>query len=178
MKDFIAANCLISGGETALSGGGVSGYYFDCKRAVLRGEFLAPLADWILECAGKISPPPEVVAGPAIGADCIAAAAAMRAAQKGFPLSAAAVVRKEPKKHGTRNKIENEPAKPSRILIVEDVVTTGGSAARACAEFISAGHKIAGVAVIIDRRAGGMESLAKQTGAPVFALFCKDDFGL
>lgn len=178
MKNFLAENCLITGGQIKLSGGGAAGYYFDCKRATLRGEFLPPLADWILACAEQISPPPEIIGGPTIGADFIAAAAVMRAAEKGLPLTAAAIVRKEPKKHGTQNKIENEPKKPSRILIVEDVITTGGSIARACDEFIAAGHTIAGIAAIIDRQAGGKESLAEKYRAPVFALFCKADFEL
>ena len=178
MKNFLAENCLITGGEMKLSGGGTANYYFDCKRATLRGEFLPPLADWILECAGKITPPPEILGGPTIGADFIAAAAAMRAAEKKIPLTAAAIVRKEPKKHGTKSKIENEPQKPSRIFIVEDVITTGGSIALACDEFIAAGHKIAGIAAIIDRQAGGKESLAEKYKAPVFAMFCKADFGV
>ncbi|MGI9306465.1 MAG: orotate phosphoribosyltransferase [Gammaproteobacteria bacterium] len=177
MKNFLAANCLITGGEMRLSGGGAANFYFDCKRATLRGEFLPPLADWILECAAKINPPPDIIGGPTIGADFIAAAAVMRAAQTGAPLTAAAIVRKEPKKHGTQSMIENEPPVPSRILIAEDVITTGGSIARACDEFIAAGHAIAGIAAIIDRQAGGKEMLEKKYNAPVFALFCKNDFG-
>lgn len=178
MRACLAENCLITGGDIALSGGGAATFYFDCKRAILRGDFLVALADWILDEPFLRSPVrANVVGGPTMGADFIAAAAAIRAAQRGEKLTNAAVVRKEPKKHGTKNKIENEPEKPSRILIVEDVITTGGSIARACDEFLAAGHSIAAIAAVIDRKAGGKEMLEEQYRAPVFPLFTKDDFG-
>ncbi|MGI9296653.1 MAG: orotate phosphoribosyltransferase [Gammaproteobacteria bacterium] len=178
MRAFVAAHCLITGGDIALSGGGAASFYFDCKRAVLRGDFLISLADWILDEPFLRAPTrANVVGGPTMGADFIAAAAAIRAAQRGENLTRAAIVRKEPKKHGTKNKIENEPDEPSRILIVEDVITTGGSIARACDEFLAAGHSIAAVAAVIDRRAGGKEMLEQKYRAPVFSLFTKDDFG-
>ncbi len=178
MRQFIARNCLLTGGDIALSGGGSASFYFDCKRAILRGEFLVPLADWILDTPfSETTPRANVVGGPTMGADFIAAAVAMRATQRKLPLTFAAVVRKESKKHGTKNKIENEPDSPARILIVEDVITTGGSIARACDEFIAAGHSIAAIAALIDRQAGGKESLQKKYNAPVFSLFTKTDFG-
>lgn len=177
MRGFVVKNCLLAG-ETTLSGGGTAGFYFDCKRATLHGDFLLALSDWIVnEVAAALAPPATVIGGPTIGADFIAAAAVMRAAQLGLPLTAAAIVRKEPKKHGTKNKIENEPEAPARILIVEDVITTGGSIAQACDEFIAAGHQIAAIAAIIDRQAGGKEALAQKYRVPVVALFCRDDFG-
>ncbi|MGU9951124.1 MAG: orotate phosphoribosyltransferase [Gammaproteobacteria bacterium WSBS_2016_MAG_OTU1] len=179
MRDFVAAECLITGDEIQLSGGGAANFYFDCKRATLRGEFLSPLADWVLNTVYKeLQPSPNIVGGPTIGADFIAAAVALRAAQQGIPLTIASIVRKEPKKHGTKSMIENEPAAASRILIVEDVITTGGSIAKACDEFIAAGHSIAAIAAIIDRKAGGVEALEQKYNAPVFALFTKDDFGV
>ena len=178
MREFVAANCLITGGGIALSGGGAANFYFDCKRAILRGDFLIALADWILdEPFLRADERANVVGGPTMGADFIASAVAIRAAQRGIQLTNAAIVRKEPKKHGTKNKIENEPQESSRILIVEDVITTGGSIARACDEFIAAGHSIAAIAALIDRQAGGKESLQTKYRAPVFSLFNKSDFG-
>ena len=178
MQQWIRAHCLMTGGEMTLSGGGAANFYFDCKRATLRGEFLSPLADWILDEAATLSPAAEVVGGPTIGADFIAAAVIMRAAQRDINLVTAAIVRKEAKKHGTKSKIENEPAMPSRILVVEDVITSGGSIARAADEFVAAGHSIAMIIAIIDRQAGGAQMLAQKYNAPVRALLCKDDFGL
>jgi orotate phosphoribosyltransferase len=62
------------------------------------------------------------------------------------------------------------------VLVVEDVITTGGSIARACEALLAAGHAIAAIAVIVDREAGGREALQAQFGAPVFALFNRADF--
>ena len=177
MRQFVIDNCLLTGGSVRLSGGGSADFYFDCKRATLSGLFLEPLSDWILSCAEQLTPSAEVIGGPSIGADFIAAATVMRASQRGLPWQHASIVRKEVKRHGTENKIENEPSTPSRILVVEDVITTGGSIARACDEFIESGHVIAGIAAIIDRQAGGMEKLKTRYKAPVFALFSRDDFG-
>ena len=178
MLRFVADNCLLTGETMQLSGGGSASFYFDCKRATLRGEFLIPLADWILdEVFAKIEPRADIVGGPTMGADFIATAVAIRAVQRDLPLNFSSIARKEPKKHGTKNKIENEPDTPSRVLIVEDVITTGGSIARACDEFIAAGHTISAIATIIDREAGGKQSLEDKYKAPVFALFNKADFG-
>ena len=177
MRQFILQHCLLTGDSVRLSGGGAANFYFDCKRATLNGAFLDSLSNWILEKAQSLQPAADVIGGPTIGADFIAAAAIMRAAQCNIPLQHAAIVRKEPKKHGAQNKIENEPVSASRIFIVEDVITTGGSIARACDEFLAAGHAIAGIAAIIDRQAGGVEALTKQYQTPVFSLFTKSDFG-
>ena len=175
MRHYLVAHSLLAG-EVKLSGGGTANFYFDCKRATLQGEFLIPLADWLLDhVIPSLPTPPTLFGGPTLGADFIAAAAVMRAVQRGRQPTTAAIVRKEAKKHGTQSMIENEqPA--GAVLVVEDVITTGGSIARACDEFISAGHKIAGIAAIIDREAGGKETLAARYGAPVSALFSKSDF--
>ena len=177
MRDFLARECLITGGNISLSGGGAASFYFDCKRATLRGEFLLPLADWIVrEVAESLSPPPQIIGGPTMGADFIAAAAVMRAHELSLPYTVASIARKEPKKHGTQSMIENEPPAESHMLIVEDVITTGGSIAKACDSFITAGHSIAAIAAIIDREAGGIDALKKKYNVPVHALFCKSDF--
>ena len=177
LRSFLATHCLLTGAEIKLSAGGAASFYFDCKRATLDGGFLAALADYLLEeVASQISPAATVVGGPTLGADFIAAAVAMRAHQQGARLTDACIIRKEPKKHGTKSKIENEPATPSRVLVVEDVITTGSSIAKACDELLVAGHSIAAIAAIIDREAGGKQALEEKYGAPVFALFNRSDF--
>ena len=168
---------MLSGEEMRLSSGGAAAFYFDCKRATLNGAFLESLADWLLDdVAAGLSPPADVVGGPTLGADPIAAAVVMRAHQRRLPLVRGCIVRKEAKKHGTQNKIENEPPPPAHVLVVEDVITTGASIARACDELLAAGHHIAAVAAIIDRQAGGKEALEKSYNAPVHALFNRADF--
>ena len=177
MRRYVAERALIRTAGMQLSGGGTANYYFDCKRVTLDGAFLALLSDWLLDdVAAAVSPPPTVLGGPTMGADFIVAAAAMRAHQRGLPLTAGVIARKEIKKHGTQNRLENEPDSPARVLVVEDVITTGGSIARACDEYIAAGHTVAAIAVIIDRLAGGREVLEEKYQAPVYALFNTDDF--
>ena len=180
MRMFLDSHCLLAGGEIKLSGGGASSFYFDCKRATLNGEFLLWLADYILdEIVPQLSSPPEFIGGLTLGADPIAAAVAMRSWQKGGGgggLSRACIVRKESKGHGTQNQIENAPDSPARIMVAEDVITSGGSAARACDAFVQAGHQISAIVVIVDRESGGRESLEKNYNAPVFCIFQKSDF--
>lgn len=177
LRDFLAAHALRTGGEVKLSAGGASSFYFDCKRATLNGGFLCALADWVLdEVAPSLSPPAAAVGGPTLGADFIAAAVAMRAHQRNLPLTHGCIVRKAAKAHGTQQAVENAPAAGTRILVVEDVVTSGASVAHACDALLAGGFALAGIAVIIDREAGGKQALEKQYQVPVHALFNRADF--
>lgn len=177
LRDFLVQHSLLTGGNVKLSAGGASSFYFDCKKATLNGAFLCEFADWILdEVAPAISPAPTVVGGPTLGADFIAAAVTMRAQQRGLPLVNGCIVRKAAKDHGTQNTIENAPAQGARILVVEDVITSGGSVAHACDALLAAGYHIAGIVVIIDREAGGRAALIEKYQTPVHALFNRADF--
>lgn len=177
LRDYLARHSLLTGGDIQLSGGGASSFYFDCKKATLNGAFLCDFADWVLdEVVPALALPPEAVGGPTLGADFIAAAVVMRAHQRGLPLVHGCIVRKQAKQHGTQNTIENAPAAGARVLVVEDVITSGGSVAHACDAFIAAGYAVAAIAVIIDREAGGRQALENQYGVPVHALFNRADF--
>ena len=177
LRDFLAKHSLITGGEVKLSAGGASSFYFDCKRATLNGAFLAALADWILDdVAAVLTPPAVAVGGPTLGADFIAAAVIMRAHQRGLPLADGYIVRRQAKQHGTQNTIENAPTSGAPVLVVEDVVTSGGSVAHACDTLLAAGYTIAAIAVIIDREAGGKQTLEAQYQVPVYTLFNRTDF--
>ena len=177
LRDFLAARALLTGGEVKLSAGGASSFYFDCKRATLDGGFLCALADWVLdEVAPALSPPADAVGGPTLGADFIAAAVAMRAHQRGLPLAHGCIVRKAAKQHGTQNAVENAPAAGARVLVVEDVITSGASVAHACDVLVDGGFALAGIAVIIDREAGGRQTLEAKYQVPVYALFNRGDF--
>ena len=214
LRRRMADLCILEG-EFQLSSGETSGIYFDCKRATLDGFFLNALADWILEeVIPKLPESPDFVGGPTLGADPIAAAVAMRAAQAhdnamemmdqipdkelrrlcklepemstrefreiadDFPVVPASglIVRKERKAHGTRTMIENDPDEESRVLVVEDVITTGASIARACDALLAEGHAVAGIFALLDREAGGREALEKKYRAPVLPLFTMSDF--
>ena len=178
MRRHIQDNCLLTGKDFALSSGAASSYYFDCKKATLDGEFLANFAAYV---CGHVVPgldeQPDSVGGLTLGADFITAAIAMHSAKNGGVITQGSIVRKEPKKHGTKSKIENELS-DSKILVVEDVITSGASIAKACDEFIASGYKPLAMLSIIDREAGGIKMLEDKYGIEVIKIFSSSDFSL
>ncbi len=142
-------------GEVTLTSGETAEYYVDAKRALLRprgfravGELLAAEAGWRAAAA---------VGGMTMGADPLATAAI--GAQAGEDL-VAFFVRKERKEHGLQRWIEGPLLETgSRCLVVEDVVTTGGSTVKAIERILEEGLQIAGVVSVVDRLAGGGEAI-------------------
>jgi orotate phosphoribosyltransferase len=167
--------CLIFGDFT-LSTGAKSPFYFDCKHATLDGGILAMIADAFLDEISKFPEIPTAIGGLTMGADFISAAVAMRAAQIGAKTVQASIVRKEPKRHGTRNYIENQLPPGTSIVVVDDVITSGGSTQKACDEFLKARYRIVGILALVDREAGGLEALQRKNNCPVRALLRKSDF--
>lgn len=174
MRDFLARESLIANKPMKLASGANANFYFDCKRATLHGNFLVDLADWVLDIAAQTNP--DVIGGPTLGADFIVTAAVMRARQRGDSWVRGSVTRKQSKTHGTQNLIENNPATPSKILVVEDVITSGGSLAQSCDAYLAAGHSIAALACIVDREAGGRAFLETKYAAKLHSLFTLSDF--
>ena len=86
------------------------------------------------------------------------------------------VVRKERKDHGTRNYIENEQPDGTKIMVVDDVITTGTSTGLACDRLLDAGNRIVGIVGLIDREQGGVETLLERYRVPVTCLFKSRDF--
>ena len=176
LRDLIDERCLITAAALTLSTGTVSSFYFDCKKVTLDGECLSLIADACLEEIAKLPSPPTAIGGLTMGADFITAAVALRAFEKGLPTIKGSIVRKEPKKHGTRNHIENELPAGTRIVLVDDVITTGNSTKLAGEKFLEEGYEVVGIIALIDREAGGAERLSEQFGVPVRAIFRKSDF--
>ena len=174
--EILNANSLVTGGDMTLSSGASSTFYFDCKKTTLTGEGLAILADLMLEEIDQFSERPSAIGGLTIGADFIVAAVAMRAFQVGHPTIHGSIVRKEPKKHGTRSHIENELPAGTKIVVVDDVITTGGSTAKACNQLLENGYKIVGILALVDREAGGAAKLAQEYSCAVRSIFTKSDF--
>ncbi len=156
-------------GEVTLTSGAVAQYYVDAKRAILRpAGFLALaelLAGHVRECDAS------AVGGLTMGADAVTCAALAGGAEvKGF------FVRKEVKRHGLSRRIEGPLLLASdRCLVVEDVVSTGGSTIGALEALQEAGHEICGVVSVLDRLAGGGALIEAATGAPYVALTTIDD---
>ena len=160
----------LSIGEVTLTSGATAQYYVDVKRAILRPEGFAPLAELVARYAREWEA--TAVGGLTMGADAPACAALAGGADvKAF------FVRKEAKAHGLQRRIEGPDLEPGeRCLIVEDVVTTGGSTVQAIEAVREAGHEICGVVAILDRLAGGADAIrAAAGGAPYEALATIDD---
>jgi len=167
---------LIVGKDMTLSAGLSSSFYFDCKKTTLHGEGLALIADVFLEEIDKLPARPSAIGGLTIGADFVVAAVVMRAHQTGHLTINGSIVRKEPKQHGTRSPIENEMPRGTKIVVVDDVITTGGSTAKACEQFLRDGYEIVGIVTLVDREAGGVENLKRKYGCTVCSIFRKSDF--
>ena len=176
LRQLVDDRCLDTDTRYTLSRGTQSGFYFDCKKAMLDGECLSLIAEEFLVEAEKLPVPPKAIGGLTMGADFIVAAVIQRAFQTGRPTLSGSIVRKEPKKHGTRSRIENELPAGTRIMVIDDVITSGASTEAACEEYLAGGYEIAGIVALVDREAGGCERLAEKYRCPVRAVFTKSDF--
>ena len=156
-------------GDVVLTSGRHASYYVDVKRAILRPDGFSALAELVAGYAREREA--TAVGGMTMGADPIACAALAG----GAPVKAF-FVRKDAKAHGLQRRIEGPLLEPDdRCLVVEDVVTTGGSTLAAIAALQDAGQQICGVCAVLDRLAGGGELIAAAAGAPYLALCTIDD---
>lgn len=156
-------------GEVVLTSGATARYYVDAKRAILRPAGFAALGELVATRASEWGA--TAVGGLTMGADPVACAALAGGADvKAF------FVRKETKAHGLQRRVEGPPLdSQDRCLIVEDVVTSGGSTVTAIEAVREAGHEIVGVVSVLDRLAGGAERIEAAAGAPYAALATIDD---
>ncbi|MBZ0272585.1 orotate phosphoribosyltransferase [bacterium] len=170
LRDLLAQKALILG-EVQLSRGGTANYYFDCKRVTLDGEGASLVGDAVVDAIASLDPPALAVGGLTLGADPIVSAAIVRAHSRGVALSGF-YVRKEPKKHGTQQYIENAPPPGTRVVIVDDAVTTGGATLDALTRAEQAGLAIAAVVSLVDREAGGAANIRARCAnyIPIFTL--------
>ncbi len=158
-------------GEVTLSSGRTASYYVDAKRALLRAPAYRAAGELIAGTANELGA--AAVGGMTMGADPLACAAI------GDPAGSELVaffVRKQRKEHGLERWVEGPPLAPgTRCLVVEDVVTTGGSTVRAIERILDEGLAIAGVVSVLDRLAGGGAAIEAAAGAPYRALTTIDD---
>jgi orotate phosphoribosyltransferase len=156
-------------GEVTLTSGAIAQYYVDAKRAILRPEGFRALATLLAAQVAEWQA--TAVGGMTMGADPVACAAlAGGAPAKAF------FVRKDAKAHGLQRRIEGPLLEPEdRCVVVEDVVTTGGSTLAAIAALQDAGHRICGVVSVLDRLAGGGAAIERAAAAPYVALSTIDE---
>jgi len=169
LVDELRRHALIVG-EVTLTSGRTAQYYVDAKRAILRPAGFRALAELVAAHAERMGA--TAVGGLTMGADAPACAALAGGADvKAF------FVRKDAKQHGLQRKVEGPPLEQGeRCLIVEDVVTTGGSTVQAIEAVRAEGHDVCGVIAILDRLAGGAEAIVRAAdGAPYEPLTTIDD---
>jgi orotate phosphoribosyltransferase len=156
-------------GEVVLTSGATAQYLVDAKRAILRPAGFRALSELVATQAREWNA--TAVGGMTMGADPIACAALAGGADvKAF------FVRKEAKTHGLARRIEGPPLNAEdRCLLVEDVVTTGGSTIRALEALRDEGHEVCGVLAICDRLAGGGQAIQAAARAPFLALTTIDE---
>ena len=161
--------------EVTLASGQKSNFYIDCKQTVLTAEGHYLVGSLFGRVLAERAPEVEAIGGVTMGADPLASAVSTVSFIAGRPLPAF-YVRKEPKGHGTGQWIEGTKSlhPGMRVAILEDVVTTGGSALKAVARVREHGLVVSVILGLVDREEGGRETLEME--APLITLFRKRDF--
>ncbi len=163
-------------GQFTLASGKQASYYLDGKQVTLDAHGARLVAEGILDLLAAAGPMPAAVGGMSIGADPITAAVVTMSAVRGTPITGF-MVRKESKGHGTNRYIEGPVELGCDVVIVEDVVTTGGSSLQAIERCKAFGLKVVRVVAIIDRMEGGAAAFP-QRGYPFASLLTIRDFGI
>jgi orotate phosphoribosyltransferase len=161
-------------GDFTLASGKRANYYLDGKQITLDSRGARMVAEGILQLLAERIP--DAVGGMSIGADPITAAVITLAGASDIPLRGF-MVRKEPKGHGTQRYIEGPVHPGDQVVVVEDVVTTGGSSLLAIERAEQFGLAVRGVVAIIDRLEGGREAFEKG-GYQLSSLLTIRDFGI
>jgi orotate phosphoribosyltransferase len=157
-------------GHFTLASGRASTLYIDARLTTMHPEGLAAIGPLARRALRDLGWRAQAVGGLTLGADPIAYAIAYASALAGdTPPVRAFTVRKEAKQHGTGKLVEGPFEPGDRVAIIEDVITTGGSALRAVAAVRAAGGEVAGVLALVDREEGGREALEAE-GLTVHAL--------
>lgn len=155
-------------GHFTLASGRQSTLYIDARLTTMSPDGLALIGPLGLQALRTADWQVAAIGGLTLGADPVSYAIAYASATAGTPIRAF-TVRKEAKAHGTGRLIEGPFLAGDRVAIIEDVITTGGSALRAVEAVRAAGGVVAGVLALVDREEGGREAL-ERVGLPVLTL--------
>lgn len=161
-------------GQVVLASGAVSDFYIDTKQVSLHPAGALLIGKLFLDrlsCFGNV----EAVGGPTLGADPLATATSIVSELESRPLPAF-IVRKEPKGHGTKSWMEGKGNLPQNasVVVLEDVVTTGGSSMKAVEKIESEGFKVLGILALVDREQGGRQTIEGR-GLRFESLFSRGD---
>ena len=161
-------------GEYTLSSGRKSEHYVNCKPVTLSGEGLSLVCPMFLECIDQDA---AAVGGLTLGADPLVSGIAMAAWLNEWKSLNALIVRKEPKGHGTQAWIEGPVlSEGSKVTVIEDVITTGGSAIKAALKLRDAGYVVERVVSIINRQEGTeADDAMDAAGLELYSLFSLEE---
>lgn len=163
-------------GSFVLASGKTASFYLDAKQVVLDAAGAMLVGQAVLARLQALGPLPDAVGGMSIGADPITAAVVTMAGVAGLPLKGF-MIRKEPKGHGLGRYLEGPVAAGNRVVILEDVVTTGGSSLLAIDRAEEFGLRVERVVTLVDRLAGGADAFADR-GIPMQSMLTIEDLGI
>ena len=163
-------------GDFVLASGQRSSFYIDCRLSTMSAEGMVLIGRAGLAAIRERGWDPGAVGGLTMGADPVAYAIAAASFGSSSPLDAFSV-RKDAKQHGTRRRIEGNLRPGDRVVVVEDVITSGGSALQAIDAVGEAGGEVAGVLAVVDREQGGRARI-ETAGYPVVSLTTSTRLGL
>lgn len=167
LLDLLAQRSAKRGAFT-LASGRQSDLYIDCRPTTMHPEGLSLIGPLGLHAIGAHGWRPDAIGGLTLGADPVSYAIAYASQLADIPVRAF-TVRKEAKAHGTGKVIEGAFESGDRVVVIEDVITTGGSALRAVEAVRAAGGTVVGVLAVVDREEGGREAIEAQ-GLEVLTL--------
>lgn len=163
-------------GDFTLASGARSPYYIDCRLTTMSACGQVLIGTFGLAALERAGWRPRSVGGLTMGADPVSYAIAAASAESDRVIDAFSV-RKEAKRHGTGRQIEGNFAAGDAVVIIEDVITSGGSALRAIEVVRAAGGTVLGVLAVVDREAGGRDAIEAE-GLPVITLVGASELGL
>lgn len=172
LRELIAERCYRRGRFT-LASGKESDYYFNLKPAMLDAVGANLIADLVLDQIAGLDA--SYIGGLAMGAVPVAIATMMRSYATAKPLQAFWVRKEGPKEHGAKNLADGYIVSGARVIVVEDVTTTGDSVMQAVDEVRRRGCEVAAVITIVDRLEGARKRLARE-GIDLIALYTTKDF--
>ena len=161
--------------KVILASGRESDFFIDCKQTILTAEGHALVGELMFQALSEL-PECDAVGGVELGGCPLASAVSLVSFQQGRPLTGF-YVRKARKDHGTAKLVEGDKSlKPgSRIVLLEDVVTTGGSSLKAVETLREAGAVVVGIIALVDRLEGGADTI-RASGLPLLTLSTRADF--
>lgn len=163
-------------GDFVLASGQRSTYYIDCRLTTMSAQGMVLIGRLGLAAVREAGWAPDAIGGLTMGADPVAYAVAAASAAS-LPIIDAFSVRKEAKTHGTGRVIEGNFREGASVVVVEDVITSGGSAEKAIKAVEEAGGKVLGVLAVVDRLQGGRAHL-ESLGYTVVVLTTTASLGI